>query len=204
MDKKGAILVLSGPSGSGKSSMCKKLFEVFDNYYFSISTTTRSPRDGEEDGKDYFFVTKDEFLEDIKNGEFLEWAEVHGNFYGTSLKPVKKSLEEGKLVIFDIDVQGHESVREKFDEITTSFFITTPTLSELRNRLEGRGTDSKETIDKRLINALHEMEKIDSYDFFLVNENLDHSSDVLISIAKSALSKSALFNKDEIISSWNK
>lgn len=114
MDKelqKGAILIISGPSGCGKSSLLKKFYENFSNYYFSISTTTRLPRVGEVHGIDYFFVTKEEFEKDIEEENFLEYANVHNNYYGTSLKPIMKALGEGKLVIFDIDVQGHELVR---------------------------------------------------------------------------------------------
>ena len=107
-EKKGAILILSGPSGCGKSTLLKEVYKEISDYYFSISTTTRDPRVGEVDGVDYFFVSKEEFENDIKENNFLEYALVHGNYYGTSLKPINKALEEKKLVIFDIDVQGHE------------------------------------------------------------------------------------------------
>ena len=124
----GAILVLSGPSGAGKSTIINHASDKIGSYYFSISTTTRSPREGETHGVDYYFVSHEEFEEDIKAGNFLEYATVHGNYYGTSLKPVHKALSEGKLVIFDIDVQGHRLVRAKMNDITTSAFITPPTL----------------------------------------------------------------------------
>lgn len=114
MENKGAILILSGPSGCGKSTLLKNVYKEIDEYYFSISTTTREPRPGEKHGVDYLFTTREEFQEDIKTGNFLEWAEVHGNYYGTSLKPIKKALSEGKIVIFDIDVQGHDIVRKKW------------------------------------------------------------------------------------------
>jgi len=139
--QKGAILVLSGPSGAGKSTIINAASDEIGEYYFSISTTTRAPRVGEVDGKDYFFVTKEAFEEDIKAGNFLEYAQVHGNYYGTSLKPVREALEAGKLVIFDIDVQGHRLVRAKMNDITTSAFITPPTLKELEKRLRQRCTD---------------------------------------------------------------
>ena len=102
-EKKGAILILSGPSGCGKSTLLKEVYKDISDYYFSISTTTRAPRIGEVNGVDYFFVTKEEFERDIRNNDFLEYAKVHDNYYGTSLKPIKKALEEGKLVIFDIE-----------------------------------------------------------------------------------------------------
>ncbi len=139
--KKGAILILSGPSGCGKSTLLKEVYKDIDDYYFSISTTTRAPRVGETNGVDYFFVTKEEFEVDIENGDFLEYAKVHDNYYGTSLKPINSALNEGKLVIFDIDVQGHEIVRSKLDDIVTSVFITTPSLEVLETRLNSRNRD---------------------------------------------------------------
>ncbi len=205
MDKelqKGAILILSGPSGCGKSSLLKKFYENFSNYYFSISTTTRAPRIGEQHGVDYFFVTKEEFEEDIKNDNFLEYAKVHDNYYGTSLKPIKEALILGKLVIFDIDVQGHDLVREKLDSITTSVFITTPSLKELENRLYKRDTDHPEIIENRLKNAKIEIHSLDKYDYLILNDDLELASKQLISIGNVALIKSSLFNKDSIIKIW--
>ena len=201
---KGAILLLSGPSGCGKSSLLKEVYKVIDNYYFSISTTTRAPRVGEEDGVDYYFVSKEEFLKDIDDGNFLEWAEVHGNYYGTSLKPINKALEESKLIIFDIDVQGFEQVIEKLKDITTTVFITTPTITELEKRLYTRDTDSNEVIEKRISNAKVEIEYIDKYDYFIVNDDLNIASEQLVSIARSSLVKASLYNKEEIIKNWNK
>jgi guanylate kinase len=199
---KGAILLLSGPSGCGKSSLLKEVYDSLGNYYFSISTTTREPRVGEKDGVDYFFVSKEEFKKDIKEDNFLEWAEVHGNYYGTSLKPIHKALNENKLVIFDIDVQGFEQVIKKLDSITTTVFITTPTIEELEKRLHSRDTDSKEVIEKRIANAIKEIEYIDRYDYFIVNDDLKIASDQLVSIAKSALIKASLFDKEKIINQW--
>jgi len=200
---KGAILLLSGPSGCGKSSLLKEVYKVIDNYYFSISTTTREPRIGEQDGVDYYFVSKEEFKKDIDNGDFLEWAEVHGNYYGTSLKPINQALEESKLVIFDIDVQGFEQVIQKLKDITTTVFITTPTIDELEKRLYNRDTDSKEVIENRIKNAKVEIEYIDQYDYFIVNDDLQIASDQLVSIAKSSLVKASLYNKKDIVKNWN-
>ena len=201
---KGAILLLSGQSGCGKSSLLKEVYKIINNYHFSISTTTREPRIGEKHGVDYYFVTKDEFEKDIKNGDFLEWAEVHGNYYGTSLKPINQALKESKLVIFDIDVQGFEQVITKLRDITTTVFITTPTIKELENRLYTRNTDSKEVIEKRISNAKAEIEYIDQYDYFIVNDDLKIASEQLVSIARSSLVKASLYNKEEIIKNWNK
>ena len=201
---KGAILLLSGPSGCGKSSLLKEVYKVINNYYFSISTTTREPRVGEKDGVDYYFVSKEEFKQDIENGNFLEWAEVHGNYYGTSLKPINQALEESKLVIFDIDVQGFEQVINKLDKITTTVFITTPTIEELEKRLYNRNTDSKDVIEKRISNAKTEIKYIDRYDYFIVNDDLKVASEQLVSIARSSLIKASLYDKDLIIKNWNK
>jgi len=200
---KGAILLLSGPSGCGKSSLLKELYKVVTNYYFSISTTTRSPRDGETDGVDYFFVTKEEFLNDIDDNNFLEWAEVHGNYYGTSLKPINKALEESKLVIFDIDVQGFEQVIDKLKNITTTVFITTPSIKELEKRLYSRDTDTKDTIEKRIINAKKEIEYIDKYDYLIVNDDLSVAANQLICVAQSTLIKSSLYDKNLVVKNWN-
>ncbi len=202
MEKKGAILILSGPSGCGKSTLLKNVYKDISDYYFSISTTTRDPREGEKDGVDYLFTTKEEFEEDIKNGHFLEWAEVHGNYYGTSLKPIKKALEKGKLVIFDIDVQGHEIVRKKLNDIVTSVFITTPTLDILEDRLTSRNTDSKDVINKRLDNARHEIKSFNKYDYFIINDNLEKASKELVAIANITRIKARLFNRDEIVEKW--
>ena len=201
-EKKGAILILSGPSGCGKSTLLKEVYKDIDDYYFSISTTTRAPRVGEVNGIDYFFVTKEEFEKDIQNDDFLEYAKVHDNYYGTSLKPINKALEEGKLVIFDIDVQGHEIVRNKLDSIVTSVFITTPSLEVLETRLNSRNTDSKEIIEKRIKNAKGEVEYFQNYDYLIINDNLEIAAKQLVCIANIARIKSKLFDKSKIISTW--
>ncbi len=204
MEKKGAILILSGPSGCGKSTLLKNVYKEVKDYYFSISTTTRKPREGEKHGVDYLFTTKEEFEKDIENNNFLEWANVHGNYYGTSLKPIRKALEEGKLVIFDIDVQGHAIVRTKLDDIVTSVFITTPNLNILKQRLTSRDTDSKEVIEKRIQNAKEEINSFDKYDYFIINDDLERASKELLSIANITRIKSKLFNKENIIKQWMK
>lgn len=204
MGKKGAILILSGPSGCGKSTLLKKVYQEIEDYYFSISSTTRAPRVGEKDGVDYYFISKEEFEEGIKKGDFLEWANVHGNYYGTSLKPIKAAVDEGKLVIFDIDVQGHNIVRKKLDDIVTSVFITTPSLEELENRLNSRNTDAKDVIEKRVSNAKSEIKSFKKYDYFIINDDLEKASKELISIAKIARIKARLFDDEEIIKNWIK
>ncbi|WP_152058499.1 guanylate kinase [Aliarcobacter butzleri] len=201
-DKKGAILIISGPSGCGKSTLLKEVYKNISDYYFSISTTTREPRIGEINGVDYFFVSKEEFEEDIKKGNFLEYAKVHDNYYGTSLKPIIQALNEGKLVIFDIDVQGHHLVRKKMNDSVTSVFITTPSLKVLEERLNNRNSDSLEVIEKRVKNAKKEIEFFDEYDYFIVNDNLESASNELVSIANIARAKAKLFDKEKIVSNW--
>ncbi len=203
-EKKGAILIISGPSGCGKSTLLKEVYKDIDDYYFSISTTTRAPRIGEVNGIDYFFVTKEEFEKDINNGDFLEYAKVHDNYYGTSLKPIKKALDESKLVIFDIDVQGHEIVRSKLDAITTSVFITTPSLEVLETRLNSRNTDSTEIIEKRIKNAKGEVAYFQDYDYLIINDDLQTAAKQLVCIANITRIKSKLFEKNSVVLNWLK
>lgn len=198
----GAILVLSGPSGAGKSTIIQAASGEIGEYYFSISTTTRAPREGEEEGKDYFFVSKESFEEDIKAGNFLEYAQVHGNYYGTSLKPVKEALEAGKLVIFDIDVQGHRLVRAKMADVTTSAFITPSTLAELEQRLRSRSTDDEEVIQRRIENAKEEIRAVGEYDFTIINDTIDEAAKEFVVIAKAARLKQSREAQGKFITHW--
>ncbi|SFP31141.1 guanylate kinase [Hydrogenimonas thermophila] len=198
----GSVLIISGPSGAGKSSLIKAAKDRIGDFYFSISTTTRPPREGEKDGVDYFFVDRETFEADIKAGEFLEYAQVHGNYYGTSLKPVREALEEGKLVIFDIDVQGHAIARERMGDLITSVFVTTPSLQELERRLHGRGTDDESIIKKRIDNALVEIEYITAYDFLIVNDNFEDAVDSFIAVAKAARLKKGRKQALHFINEW--
>lgn len=200
--QKGAILVLSGPSGAGKSTIINAASEEIGAFYFSISTTTRAPRVGEEEGVDYFFVSKESFEEDIKAGNFLEYAQVHGNYYGTSLKPVKEALGEGKLVIFDIDIQGHRLVRAKMDDITTSAFITPPTLQELEDRLRARSTDEEAVILRRIENAKEEIRAVGEYDFTIINDTVEAAAQKFIIVAKAARLKQSREDEEAFIRQW--
>ncbi len=199
---KGAILIISGPSGCGKSSLLKEVFKNEKNIYFSISTTTRKKRAGEKEGIDYFFIDKNEFNEGVDNGLFLEWAKVHGNYYGTSLVSVIKALKKGNLVIFDIDVQGQKSIKEKFSAISTSLFISTQDQKTLRARLEKRGTDGKKAIEKRLKNALSEMTNIKKFDYLLINDDFETTLENLLTIVKGARLKNKLYNIDDFLVEW--
>jgi len=200
--QKGAILVLSGPSGAGKSTIISAASEEIGKYYFSISTTTRQPRIGEENGRDYFFVSKEDFEEDIKSGNFLEYAEVHGNYYGTSLKPVREALEAGKLVIFDIDVQGHRLVRAKMNDITTSAFITPPTLKALKQRLRARCTDDEAVIMNRIQNAKEEIKAVGEYDFTIINDTVALAAKQFVIVAKAARLKQSREDEEKFVTQW--
>lgn len=179
----GHILILSGPSGSGKSTLCNALGENFTNIFFSISTTTRSPRINEQNGREYFFTSKENFLVDIRENKFLEWAKVHDNYYGTSRIPVEKALNEGKLVVFDIDVQGHKNIRQHYPELTKSIFITTPNDLILKDRLRQRNTDNEEIIQTRIKNAYQEMLSINEFDYLIINDNIEESIRKILAIA---------------------
>jgi guanylate kinase len=198
----GVVLVLSGPSGAGKSSLIKEIESDIGEFYFSISTTTRPIRDGEVDGVDYHFVSEEEFKKDIEDEFFLEYALVHGNYYGTSIKPVKEALANGKLVIFDIDVQGNTAINNRLGDITTSVFITPPTLSELKRRLEHRDTDAQDVIDNRVKMAKREIQRISEYDFIVVNEDLKVAAEVLKQIAKTARLKIPVDRVNAFVNNW--
>jgi len=197
-----AVLVLSGPSGAGKSTIINAASSEIGEYYFSVSTTTREPREGEVEGVDYCFVTKEEFEEGIKRGDFLEYAKVHDNYYGTSLKPVKEALNQGKLVIFDIDVQGHRLVREALGDRVISAFITPPTLKELEKRLTSRASDLDEIVKKRLENAKEEIKAIGEYDFIIINDDIEVAKNKFISIANSARLKWSKEKLDSFVDEW--
>jgi len=202
----GSLVILSGPSGSGKTSIAREVCEKIglSKTYFSISSTTRQPREGEQNGVDYFFLSKDEFLQDIEKGYFLEWAEVHGNYYGTSLKPIQQAIKEQKIVFLDIDVQGFDSIKKIYPNIITSVFITTKNKNILIERLKKRKTETEESLKIRLINALNEMKKIDEYDYLLINDKFEESVDILETIAKFSLIKANKQNLENFIKDWNK
>ena len=200
--KNGVVLVLSGPSGAGKSSLINKIKEEIGDYYFSISTTTRPKREGEIEGVHYHFVTEEEFKKDIEKDNFLEYAIVHGNYYGTSITPVKQALSEGKLVLFDIDVQGNTAVNNRLGDITTSVFITPPTLSELEKRLNGRSTDTPEVIAARMSMAKREIQRISEYDYVVVNDDLDEAAEYLKLIAKTARLKKSNEEINRFVQQW--
>ncbi len=170
MKSKGLLIVISGPSGAGKGSICRELLHnCGNNLELSISATTREPRDGEHEGVDYFFKSEKEFAVMAKNGEFLEYTEVHGNYYGTPRKYVMDRLEEGKHVILEIDVQGGMKIKDVFAE-AIFIFVMPPTFEELRRRIKGRGTETEQDISKRMRNAHSEIKYASCYDYIVVND----------------------------------
>ena len=178
MPREGIALVLSAPSGAGKTTLVKRLLVEFPHIGYSVSCTTRQPRQGEVDGKDYIFLSHEEFEQRRVQGYFAEWAEVHGNFYGTPLAPVKEKLHQGQDVLFDIDVQGAAQLKLSLSEATFAFVLP-PSLHELENRLRGRGLDDEPTIARRLVNARSEILQARWYDSVIVNDDLDQAYDAL-------------------------
>lgn len=170
----GELFIVSGPSGAGKGTICRKVLEEKKDIALSVSATTRAPREGEVDGVNYYFIDKEEFEKRIAEGGFLEYAEVFGNFYGTPKQNVMEKLEAGNDVLLEIDVQGAAQIKKNFPE-GIFVFILPPTLAELRNRLEKRGTDSAEVIEKRLSMAMSEIREMFKYDYFVVNDDLEEA-----------------------------
>jgi guanylate kinase len=171
MAKSGLLIIISAPSGAGKSTLCRKLIEELPNACYSVSVTTRSPRRGEVEGKDYFFVSKKEFRQKVKRGELAEWALVHGHYYGTPKDFLERNMVKGKDVILDIDVRGTMRLKKRYPE-AVFIFLAPPSFSELEKRLRGRGRNNETTIKKRLANARWEIERIGSYDYLVVNDQL--------------------------------
>lgn len=180
MKKKGIKIVLSGPSGSGKGTIVKKLVEN-NKAILSVSATTRAPREGEQEGIHYFYKTKVEFEKMVKNNELLEYAEFCGNYYGTPKDFIEQKTSEGIDVILEIEVQGALQVKEIYPE-AVFIFITPPNLQELKNRLIGRGSETIETIEKRLHRAKEELLYYSEYDYIVVNENLDDAVETIETI----------------------
>lgn len=179
--RKGLIFVVSAPSGAGKTSLCKRVVELYPDMRYSISHTTRAPRGNEMDGVDYHFVSEDSFVKMAENNEFVEWAVVHGNRYGTAEASIKKCEDEGIDVILDIDVQGARQIRQRLGR-GVYIFILPPSPEELEKRLRGRGTDGEDVINNRLLNAREEIDQISHYDYVIVNDLFDDAIERLRSI----------------------
>jgi guanylate kinase len=182
------IFLVSAPSGAGKTTLCQRLLQEEKNLCYSVSVTTRSPREGEVNGEHYEFIDRDTFLERVQQGDFLEHAEVHGNLYGTSWKQIENALSSGCSVLMDVDVQGARLIREalqktepgrKMAPLFHDVFISPPDLDVLRDRLEGRAQDAQEIIECRLQNAVEEMSEAFRYEFQVVNDDLESAYDQL-------------------------
>jgi guanylate kinase len=166
-------VTIAGPSGGGKSTLCKMLINRYHNVVHSVSNTTRKKREGEQEGVHYFFLGREQFQKIIDDGGMVEWAEVHGNYYGTSRDFLEGAVKQGKIVVLDIDVQGVESFKRLYPDETLSVFLLPPSMEVLETRLRSRGTDSNEVIEKRLRNAREEISHASEFDYTIVNNDLD-------------------------------
>ena len=180
----GMLYIVSAPSGAGKTSLVKALLKTDPAIRLSVSYTTRPPRPGETDGRDYHFVNHERFEIMLAEGEFLEHAEVYGNFYGTSKGSIGRDLNAGRDVLLEIDWQGAEQVRQHFPQ-SASIFILPPSFNALRTRLAGRGQDSDEVIERRLAAAAHDVAHADAFDYIIVNDDFDHALQDLVAITRS-------------------
>jgi len=185
----GKLIVIVAPSGTGKSTMIKRLKVDIPSIVESVSYTTRPIRVGEVHGQSYFFISKEEFLAMRDRNEFLEWAEVHGNYYGTSKTFVEQCLVEGKYLLFDLDVQGTDSMKKYFGERANVIFIAPPSVEELEKRLRGRGTETTGIINLRLMNAKNELLRKNDYDYLITNDDIEKAYSKLKEITSSILQK---------------
>jgi guanylate kinase len=191
LNERGLLIVISGPSGVGKGTVRKALFEMKNhNLTYSVSMTTRKMREGEVDGKDYYFVTKDEFLKQIDDGNFLEYAEFVGNYYGTPLDKVNQKLDEGKEVVLEIEVEGALQVKKKVPDCVMIFLVP-PSKEELYNRLKNRGTEAEEIIQKRIEKANREFKVAPKYDYIVVNDEVNNAADRIMAIIRAEHAKTS-------------
>lgn len=201
------LFIISGPSGSGKTTICRKLLETNSNLSLSISATTRTPRINEKDGKDYFFLTKEQFLDKVHVGGFLEYAEVFNNYYGTPLSFIHSEMAKEKNILFDIDWQGMRKIKsiERFNCV--SLFLLPPSLEILRDRLTIRG-DGKENVERRIKGFINDVEKANEYDYIIVNDDLQQTFNIIDNIYKTEvirLQRTKILSKVEVmIEAFNK
>ena len=187
MTRRGLLIILSSPSGAGKSTLTRRLRDWDDSLSFSVSATTRIPREGEVDGKDYHFISDSEFQRKVANGRMLEHAHVFGNFYGSPRDPVEAAINDGKDVLFDIDWQGAQQIQNSaLGQHTLSIFILPPSIEELHRRLVARGQDSDEVITKRMRKSWDEISHWAEYDYVLVNDDLEATDARLKTIVEAA------------------
>jgi len=179
--KRGLILVISAPAGAGKTTLCKRLLQVSPSFTYSVSFTTRPPRKNEIEGVDYYFVSREEFEKMIEEEAFLEWAGVHGQLYGTSVKLLDRAIEGEKDVVLEVDVKGGEKIKKKYPEAIL-IFVVPPSWEELRERLKGRATEDAEKIKQRLIRAKKEVKFFRFYDYFIINDGINKALQDLLAI----------------------
>tara|TARA_B100000700_G_scaffold268229_1_gene308728 strand:- start:25 stop:678 length:654 start_codon:yes stop_codon:yes gene_type:complete len=181
--EKGLLIILSSPSGAGKSTLAQRIKSWDANCVFSISATTRKPREGEQNGKDYYFISEDEFRKKVSNGEMLEHAEVFGNLYGSPISPVLSSIDSGNDVLFDVDWQGSQQIKNsRLGEFVLSIFILPPSIKELESRLKLRNQDSDDVISNRMAKSVEEISHWPEYDYVLVNDDIDETEEKLKTI----------------------
>lgn len=193
-ERKGQLFIISGPSGAGKGSIVKEILKKRKDVFLSISSTCRSPRAGEVESGSYEFLSREQFEQNISRGEYLEWAEVYGNLYGTPKAPVFKALEEGKNIILEIDYQGALQVKRVYSE-AIFVFVLPPSLEELKNRVLGRKSETQESFHRRFYSALEEIHYMERYDYFIINDELEESVmrlDAIITAQNSRVDKDIL------------
>jgi guanylate kinase len=193
------LVVLSSPSGGGKTTVCQRIIKKHKDYICSVSATTREKREGEKQGKHYFFLSEEEFKRKIRGGEFMEWAWVHGKRYGTLKRFVTKAKKQGKVALFVLDVQGGMAFTRKYPE-SVLIFILPPSFGELKRRLAHRGTENSEEMKQRLKTALKEIKFWSKYDYVVVNKNLNQTVDTVEKIIEAERLKSAKFDYER----WGK
>ncbi|WP_173362862.1 guanylate kinase [Candidatus Arthromitus sp. SFB-rat-Yit] len=200
MYTKGLLIILSGPSGVGKGTICKELMKKYD-YKVSISATTRTPREGEVDGVNYYFLDKDVFKFKIKNNEFLEYAEVYGNYYGTLKSQVEEELDKGNNIILEIDIQGSMQVQKVFKN-AVYIFLLPPSINELKSRILKRGSETESSFNLRFSAVSEELKYMDSYDYAVINDDVDNAVERVNGIIKTEMSRISRMNLEKFINGY--